>query len=171
VVILVAVPAAHLWTIAIGAWRERRQPGGLFAAAAVGVGLAVLVLVATERKPTPDPDGGWAAAAVAGRRVATVAAGRPVAVLGLPEFKLPDAIGFPVAYEGSRLVDSGTEGALIVVACDRLFEAAIGAPCGGGAEENLIGLGRLAGDDRVLLDRFDASPRTLVSIYGPPPTP
>jgi Dolichyl-phosphate-mannose-protein mannosyltransferase len=171
VVILVAVPAARLWAMTIGAWREHRRPAGLLAAGAVAAGIAVLVLVATERKPAADPDRGWAAAEVAGRRVVAVAAGRPMVVLGLPSFKLPDAIGFPVAYAGGRLVPGGTDGALVVIACDRLFEAAIGAPCGSGPEEGLIGLGRLASDDRVLLDRFDASPRTLVSIYGPPSQP
>jgi hypothetical protein len=54
---------------------------------------------------------------------------------------------------------------LLVVVCDRLFEAAIGAPCGGAAEDRLVGElygGMPAGG----VERFPASARTSISVYG-----
>jgi hypothetical protein len=64
---------------------------------------------------------------------------------------------------GVRVVDLSQAGALVVV-CDGLFEAAIGAPCGGPAEEAAVGR-----PDRfvALADRFAVSPRTWVSVYLP----
>jgi hypothetical protein len=50
------------------------------------------------------------------------------------------------------------------VACDRLFEDAIHQQCGGPAEDALLQSHDVAAD---LIDRFDASPRTVVSLYRP----
>jgi hypothetical protein len=49
-----------------------------------------------------------------------------------------------------------------VVACDRLLEPLIPGACGGPAED-----ARAAelGDIVELVERFDASPRTVISIY------
>ena len=52
----------------------------------------------------------------------------------------------------------------MVVVCDRLFEEAIGAPCGGPAE---TAWAAKLEPTSVLADRFDASPRTAVSVYLP----
>jgi hypothetical protein len=175
VAILVAVPAADLFTRAVTAWRANRRPAGLVGAVAVAAGVALLVGVALARKPPlADPDGGWPALRDAGARIVAAANGAPVTLIGLPEFKLPDAIGFPIEHAGGRLVEvmdprSGTD--VIVVACDRLFEAAIGAACGGPAEDSIVDklVVRVPGttNDPRLIDRFDASPRTAVSIYAP----
>jgi 4-amino-4-deoxy-L-arabinose transferase-like glycosyltransferase len=166
VAILIAVPAARLLVNAMDAWRARRQPAALMAAVAVGAGLALLVTVASLRKPpVVDPDGGWDAARLAGDRIVEVTGAQPIHLIGLPDFKLPDAIGFPVARAGGRLVeDPGTAG-IVVVACDRLFEGAIGAACNGPAEDQLMDDGT-RWRDVVLLDRFPASPRTIVSVYA-----
>jgi hypothetical protein len=175
VAILVAVPAADLFTRAVAAWRATRRPAGLAGAVVIAAGLALLAGVALARKPPlVDPDGGWPPLRDAGARIVAVANGAPVTLIGLPEFKLPDAIGFPIERAGGRLVEvvdprSGTD--VIVVACDRLFEAAIGAACGGPAEDAIVDelVVRVPGttNEPRLIDRFDASPRTAISVYAP----
>jgi 4-amino-4-deoxy-L-arabinose transferase-like glycosyltransferase len=169
VVILIAVPAASLLERALETWRANRRPGAAVAGIVVGVGLAALVAVALIRTPpTVDPDGGWPAMRAAGERVVVQAAGRAVLLFGLPDFKLPDAVGFPIEHAGGQLISlAGAD--RIVIACDRLFEAAIGAPCGGPAEDAHVeatfgGPGALPAFH--LIDRFDASPRTSISVYG-----
>ena len=145
VVILIAVPAAGLFARALAIWRADHHPGAALAGFAIGAGLAVLVAVALVRKPPPvDPDGGWPAMQAAGTRIVAWAAGKPMLVLGLPDFKLADAIRFPIAHAGGQLgqyvdIMGFPEGIdVIVVACDRLFEAAIGQPCGGPAEDAYV---------------------------------
>jgi hypothetical protein len=175
VVILISVSAARLFARALAAWRTTHRPAPAIGGIAVGVGLALLMSVALLRKPPPlDPDGGWPAMRAAGARVAARAGDVPIAVWGLPSFKLGDAIAFPIAHAGGNLATSSgmpIGAGVIVVPCDRLFAAAIGAPCGGPAEDLLIdGLsgGSTGGASRPgLLDRFDASPRTSISVYGP----
>lgn len=176
VVSLIAVPAAGLWARSIAAWAASRRPpvlvpAVLVPAVAIGVVLVLLVTVAALRKPPMvDPDRGWAAARAAGARIVQVAGPRPVHVIGLPDFKLADGIIFPVVYAGGQAVgDPQASGGLVVVACDRLFEAAIGARCGGPAEDLEVGLelGAVGAGALRLVDRFDASPRTAISIYGP----
>jgi hypothetical protein len=169
VVILIAVPAARLWSRSIAAWEAGRRPAALMPAVAVGALLVALITLAALRQPPKvDPDGGWAAAHAAGDTIVDVAFPRPIELVGLPSFKLADGIGFPIAYEGGELTnDASVDGRVVVVACDRLFETAIGAPCGGPAEDALVGL-RGAGDIALqLVRRFPASPRTVVSIYEP----
>jgi hypothetical protein len=54
----------------------------------------------------------------------------------------------------------------VVMACDRLFRDAIGADCGGPAEDAaMVGLGGAWS----LVERFDLSARTSISIYRPAP--
>jgi 4-amino-4-deoxy-L-arabinose transferase-like glycosyltransferase len=177
VVLLLAIPAGHLFSRAARSWRETRRTLPLAAVLAIGVAIAGLEVIALERKPAKvDPDGGWPAARAAGERIVRVTEGSAVWLAGLPDFKLPDAIGFPIEHAGGRLgsvadllgypnIDMPT-----VVACDRLFEDAIGAACGGPAEDAFVadlaatysGAGTAP---PVLVDRFDATPRTSVSIY------
>jgi 4-amino-4-deoxy-L-arabinose transferase-like glycosyltransferase len=168
VVLLVAIPLARLFEGALAAWRRTRRPGSAVVAGALAAGMAALVLVALVRKPLADPNGGWPRLRDAGARIVLVVGSRSVQVIGLPDFKLPDAVTFPVVHAGGQLAgDPVADLELVVVACDRLFEAAIGSPCGGPAED-VVGL---VSGDRALLDRFDASPRTSISIYGPPEAP
>lgn len=179
VVILIAVPSASLLEQALAAWRATRRPLAALASVAIAAGLMALVAVTVIRKPPlADPDGGWPALRDAGARVAAFAAGRPVVLFGLPDFKLPDAVGFPIEHAGADVGGYGIDlmgfpdGAdVIVVACDRLFEGAIGRPCGGPAEDaylsSLTAIGSGAeGVPPMVIERFDASPRTSISIYG-----
>ena len=141
----------------------------------IGVAIVGLEALALARKPPKvDPDRGWPAMRDAGVRIVDATNGSPLVLIGLPGFKLADAVGFPIQRAGGQLVEledvpDGAE--VVVVACDRLFEGAIGAPCGGPAEDAFIAarIGRRPDGQPLLdlLDRFDASPRTSISIYGP----
>ena len=97
-------------------------------------------------------------------------------LIGLPDFKLPDAIGFPIEHAGGQVATLGNAagfpgiGLPTVIVCDRLFEDAIGSACGGPAEDALVASLTASGSGPgaappALVDRFDASPRTSVSIY------
>ena len=140
--------------------------------ARVLLALALVFVVGQEvsRWPgTADPNGGWPAARVAGERVVATAGTAPVALIDLPGFKTPDGIGFPIVYAGGVVVTDPWAAAYIVVPCDRLFEGVLGLPCGGPAEDRQMGY--LSADGAhptpTLVVRFDASPRTSVSIYRP----
>ena len=147
---------------------------GLAATGSVAIGAIALV----RNPPAVDPNGGWSAMQAAGQRIVSDVNGGSIAVFGLPNFKLPDAVSFPVAHAGGNVVQltdpTGfpADTAAIVVACDRLFEGAIGAPCGGPAEDVLVaGLTVIGSGPSLvrprLVDRFDASPRTSISVYAP----
>lgn len=177
VVLLLAIPAGHLFSRASAVWREARRPAALAAVLAVGIGIAGLELVALSRKPAHvDPDGGWPAAQAAGERIVQVTGGATVWLIGLPDFKLPDAIGFPIEHAGGQVATLGNAagfpgiGLPTVIVCDRLFEDAIGSACGGPAEDALVASLTASGSGPgvappALVDRFDASARTSVSIY------
>jgi 4-amino-4-deoxy-L-arabinose transferase-like glycosyltransferase len=177
VVLVLAIPAGHAFSRAAATWRARRRPLALAAMLLVGVGVAALELTALSRKPAHvDPDGGWPAARAAGERIVQATGGGTVWLTGLPSFKLMDGIGFPIEHAGGRVgflvdlngypdIDTPT-----VVVCDRLFEGPIGLACGGPAEDALIAemteMGSVPGaTPPALVERFDASPRTSVSIY------
>jgi 4-amino-4-deoxy-L-arabinose transferase-like glycosyltransferase len=177
VVLVLAIPAGLAFSRASATWRERRRPIALAAVLVVGVGVAALELTALSRKPPHvDPDGGWPAARAAGERIVQVTNGGTVWLTGLPNFKLTDGIGFPIEHTGGEVAfpfdlngypDIGMP---TVVVCDRLFEEPIGLPCGGPAEDALVaGLTEMGSGPGAappaLVERFDASPRTSVSIY------
>jgi hypothetical protein len=173
VAILVAVPAADLWYRARGAWDATHRPAAGLAFAGVWIGmLAILAVGVWRRPPAVDPNGGWPAARLAGERIVAATNGAPIALFGTPDIKLPDGIGFPIVYAGGRLdpaPDLAAGTAVIVVACDRLFGLEFGL-CSGPAEENLIGDLLFEHPDAlrpILVTRFDASPRTSISIYRP----
>ena len=173
VVILVAL---SLRSVAAGSGLQvaaDRTARVLVAGALVG-----LVVFDVGRWPPPSQaNGGWTFAQRAGVRIAATAPGATFDVRSLPVFKSGEGIVFPIVAAGGRAETvTGAEssmrplpdGDVLVVVCDRLFEAAIGDPCGGPAEARY--LDRLAGvspgtEGLVLVDRFDASPRTSISVY------
>jgi hypothetical protein len=92
-----------------------------------------------------------------------------VAMLSVPSFKTPEVISFPFVHAGGTVDEEAPAlAAYWVVVCDRLFETVVGAACGGPAEDQLVAA--IAGQDLLrppdLVGRFDATPRTVVSIYG-----
>jgi len=186
VILLLAIPAGILFERATAGWRAAGQrlagqrPAGRRPARALGatvVGLVVIVTFTTELlrlPPRVDPDGGWPAMQAAGARVVSEADDGTMYLVGLPAFKLPDALGFPIVHAngtilpGSPLQTTGATASTrsIVVVCDHLFDGPMGAACGGPAEDAwLAQLHADAGSTFALKDRFDASPRTVVSLY------
>ncbi|HJP89528.1 MAG TPA: phospholipid carrier-dependent glycosyltransferase [Candidatus Limnocylindrales bacterium] len=164
VIILLAVPAAGLFEAALAAWRANPVPVRAAAPALIGFAVAVLAVGMLSRKPPAvDPNGGWPQMKAAGERVAMLVHREPSLVIGVPGFKLSDALAFPVAYAGVPLqhIDPmGIEHWIVV--CDRLFEDAIQQRCDGEAEDTAL---VAAGASGSLVERFDASPRTVVSVY------
>jgi hypothetical protein len=183
---LLGVSIAALLERGLGAWRTRTTKPATANAGLVagGVGAAALVaILAVEavRIPPPDPDGGWPAAQAAGQRIVEKLGGPPAALVSLPDFKSADGIGFPIIDANRRLPAGSTATTTgVVVVCDRLLESAIGAPCGGPAEDRfMFGAAGPVPDPSTgitpstgsLIDRFDASPRTAISVYLPVVTP
>ncbi|OGO57151.1 MAG: hypothetical protein A2V85_03245 [Chloroflexi bacterium RBG_16_72_14] len=89
------------------------------------------------------------------------------ALVGIPEFKSADALGFPLARRGVTTWAPGTPEFRVVmqlvIVCDPLFEEVAGLRCGGAAEGAWLGA-----QDRPwhLIDRFDAGPRRVLSVYA-----
>jgi 4-amino-4-deoxy-L-arabinose transferase-like glycosyltransferase len=158
-------------------------PGGVdrtarLVVAAVLVG--ILAFDVSRWPPLTQANGGWPAARDAGARIVSLSSGSTFDVRDLPVFKTAEGIGFPIVAAGGSAVIATDEataiapltpGATLVIVCDRLFQSTIGSSCGGPAETRFLGqipgLGTGA-DAPVLLDRFDASPRTSISVYQPP---
>ena len=150
VVVLVGVGVAGLW---------RADTVGR-SAAVVAVGALTAWNLAT-LPPAVAPDGGWPAARAAGDRLAARAAGRPIALLGIPDFKPTTAYEYPLVRVGVPIA-APTEAAVVAILCDDTFVAVVGAPCGGPAEEREItGLG---GSWR-LTDRFRPAVGRTLSVY------
>jgi hypothetical protein len=163
VIILIAVPVAGLFEAALAFWRASPSIARQLPPAAIGVAVLLLAIGMLSRKPPHvDPDGGWPALRAAGERVAATVDDAPVVVRGIPDFKLPDAITFPLAYAGVQVTAGPRAASFGVVVCDRLFEQVLQAACGGPAEA-AAGFG--APPWAPVVDAFSASPRTYVSIY------
>jgi 4-amino-4-deoxy-L-arabinose transferase-like glycosyltransferase len=140
-------------------------PGGLPGRAAAATGTVVLALIAvTAWPPALAPDGGWPLADAAAARVLDVTAREPFALDGIPPFKNDNALRFPLERRGAAPPTSTTDAGVIVLVCDPLFDAVVGAPCGGPAEDDwLAAAGR---GDLGLVDRFDAGSRRVISIFA-----
>lgn len=145
-----------------GAWRKPRlRP------AAIGA-LALLVGWNVAHLPAPiHRDGGFPAAVAAGNRITGATGGRPIRLLSLPDFKPTDAYGYPLALAGQPLIETAgaAGGEALVVICDTLFVEAIGAPCGGPAEDALLAVVLGRGARPRLVDRFQAAPGRTISVY------
>jgi len=147
------------------------------AVAAIAVLLIVLAGIG-QWPPITASDGGWPAARSAGERIAASTGDRSILLVGLPLFKSTGAYAFPLVHGGRSVVpvtgpdaiDEATVRALegsaaLVIACDRLFENVLLARCSDTAEDEVIR--RRVGFSYVLADRFEASSRTVISVYLP----
>jgi 4-amino-4-deoxy-L-arabinose transferase-like glycosyltransferase len=178
VFVLVGIGAAALWRTggqAVAGAGGRAGAGGLTGAAAVtpgrllaSVGLAALITwAATHQPPTTAPDGGFPAAQAAAARIEAEIPDDPIELRSLPDFKTAEAYEYPLVRDGRRVkvIDrhggAPAAGSNLVVVCDSLYEAAIGAPCGGRAEA------AVAPPDwyGAPADRFPAAPRQTISVY------
>jgi hypothetical protein len=177
VVTLVAVGLAGL---------ARRRPGiqgriGVAAGAPAAVGVAIVVaLVAWNlaiQPPARAVDGGWDAARSAAGRVVALGGGAPLVLSSLPTFKSDEAVRMPLEALGADLLPAtpagaahAEPGATVVILCDQLFREAIGADCGGPAEDAWLadpasGLAGASASARVT--RFEAAPGRWISVYKP----
>lgn len=155
---------------AMGAGRVPAMAGRAAAAAALVVLVAIGVV---GWPPASSPDGGWPLAEAAAVRVEATMQSlttRPqlhTELAGIPEFKSSDAMGFPLTRRGIVTWAPGTPEAgvvdQLVLVCDPLFEDVVGADCGGPAEGAWLAPGLRP---RRLVDRFDAGPRRIVSVYA-----
>ncbi len=169
VVVLVAIGLTSLLQI---------RPARAGVAPPIAVAVVVAALIGwnlTHQPPIRAADGGWAAAQATASRIATATGDGPVVLASLPEFKPDEAVRMPLAARGVELVPAGGNGATSggslaprVVLCDQLFRGAIGADCGGPAEDAWI-LSPAAGLDRppTLVDRFEAAPGRWISVFLP----
>jgi hypothetical protein len=177
VVVLVAVGLAALIKRGVTAGRGA-GPAAINGALA---GVVVVALVAwnlATQPPAAAPDGGWQAAQTAATRVISAAGGGPLVLASLPTFKSDEALRMPLAAAAVEVMPAGVNGASFggptatrVILCDQLFHEAIGADCGGPAEDAWLanpasGLSATGSLGRMV-DRFEAAPGRWVSVYRP----
>ncbi|HXL18741.1 MAG TPA: hypothetical protein VN961_14610, partial [Streptosporangiaceae bacterium] len=137
-------------------------------AAAIGLTVAIAGFNLTRQPPAVAFDGGWPAAELAAGRIVLAAGERPIRLASLPTFKSTEAMAFPLLRLGraAKTLDADPtqppgDDAMVIL-CDALFTYAIGADCGGPAEDASV-----AGVGVSLADRFEAAPGRWVSIYLP----
>ena len=162
------------------ATRELRAPAGQ-----VGAAAALILLIAWNVTHLParvHADGGFPAGDAAAHRVDDALSGRGIdrsgatRIRSLPDFKSTEALVYPLARIGRAYAADLPKGgqalgsaaapdadAGVVIMCDQLFRDAIGADCGGPAED------ALAAEDHAgatLVDRFEAAPGRWMSVYA-----
>ena len=182
VVVLVAVGLAGLLTR--GSATGHAAGGGWLAP--VGAAVILVALVGwnfATQPPERASDGGWSAAQAAANRVIAAGDG-PLVLSSLPTFKSDEALRMPLQAQAVEVAPAGVTGASFadptttrVILCDQLFRQAIGADCGGPAEDAWLanpvsGLPVGAASRGVsavptVLDRFEAAPGRWISIYRP----
>jgi hypothetical protein len=126
--------------------------------------------------PTVARDGGWPAAQTTGERIEAVAGARAIQLIGLPDFKSTEAVGFPLERNGLTVAEDippTTTGepdppepdpnAAVVVVCDSLFVES----CGGRAEAAAVDAPGAWPVTLELKDRWLAAPGRTVSVYLP----
>ena len=160
--------------VGVGLGAVARSGGrvGWVRAGALATALVVVLLAlwnVTQQPPLVAPDGGWPAAAAAARRIERLLPSGPTEIASLPSIKGPDGVRFPLVQLGAALPEivpasapPAPDAIARIVLCDQLFRTAIGADCGGPAEDPVatsVGL--------VLADRFQAAPGRWVSLYVP----
>ena len=152
----------------------------------VGPAVAAVVLVAlmgwnlTHLPPAVNRDGGFPAGDTAAQRVVHALEGAvdpslPISLRSLPEFKSTEALAYPLIRLGRPVhapmakglapgsADPAAESDGVVILCDQLFRDAIGADCGGPAEDAYARAHEF-GDTPI--DRFEAHPGRWISVYA-----
>jgi hypothetical protein len=155
VIVAAGVVLGALWRAGSG-----RPKAGALARASVAATLIFLVAWNAVRwPPLTSPDGGWPAAQQAADRIRGVAAGDAIALVPLFAEKGTAAYSYPLALQGSEVVDRSRAGTIVVL-CDRFWLTG----CGGPAEEAWRS-SQPDGARLTLVDRFDAAPDRVLSIY------
>ncbi len=151
VLVLVGLGAAALW---------RRDLAGR-GLATVGVAALVAWNLGTQ-PPAVAPDGAGPQPTAAGVRLASDTRRCPTAILDVPPFKPGTTYAYPLALEGVTPVDV-TAASRLVVICDDLFQAVVGAACGGPAEAAALAQAGIS--QPILVDRFSPAPGRTISVY------
>jgi hypothetical protein len=177
VVVLVAVGLAALIKRGVAAGRGA-GPAAINGAVAAVVIVALVAWNLATQPAAAAPDGGWRAAQAAATRVIAAVGGGPLVLASLPTFKSDEALRMPLVAAAVEVMPAGVNGASLggptatrVILCDQLFREAIGADCGGPAEDAWLtnpasGLSATGSLGRVV-DRFEAAPGRWISIYRP----
>jgi 4-amino-4-deoxy-L-arabinose transferase-like glycosyltransferase len=154
----------------VGKRKPRTPSAGRVARGLMGLALVGDLGIAAIRQPPPSDVATWPVASRVGQEIVDLAAGRSMALVGLPSLpeKSPDSIGFPIVYLGGDIVADPMAADLLVVNCDeRFYPVALVAPCGGGAEdEDAAFLLHEDGLEPTLLARFSESDDLNVSVYS-----
>jgi len=153
------------------AWRATVAGGGRVVAsaprvAAAGAVAALCVWNLTTQPPAVNPDGGFPAASVAAARIVASTGAQDVGMESLPAFKSVEAYAYPLVRDGTVVNGDRFPGNLVVI-CDARFAGAIGAACGGPAEDRLVAMSGHPG--LTLADRFEAAPNRIISVYRAAP--
>jgi hypothetical protein len=147
-----------LGAAALARWRPAGTSVAVGSVTAAGLVVILVGFNLSRQPPAVVADGGWPAAREAAARVMALGPSS-ISLASLPSFKSADAMRFPLVAAGAEVVAGpGGQSGTRVVLCDSLFETAIGATCGGPAEDALAG-------NLELLDRFEAAPGRWVSVY------
>jgi hypothetical protein len=150
----------------------RSRTGDTAARVLMTLALVGELVIAGVRQPGPSAVATWPKAEAIGRQIVQIAGGARIAVVGLPDFKSPDSIGFPIVFVGGNVVADVAAADWLVINCDDRFKAtALNEPCGGGAEDDdaaflVMGTAREA----RLATRFDESDALKISVYQLVPT-
>jgi 4-amino-4-deoxy-L-arabinose transferase-like glycosyltransferase len=144
-----------------GLWRAVPWPGRVWSGRVLALlALGGLVAIGVGHwPPAVSSAGDWPSAQAAATRIESSSPGGAVSLVNLPLFKQADAYGYPLTLDGVKLV-TPDKAATVVILCDSGWYTG----CGGAAEE----LWRLGAADSVslrLVDRFEAAPQRIISIY------
>jgi 4-amino-4-deoxy-L-arabinose transferase-like glycosyltransferase len=147
--------------IGVAVARLRAMRARVGRASAIAIVVSCLALSLASVPPLRSPDGGWPRAAESAGRIRAVGRNQWTAVIGVA--KSGAALAFPLHRDGQRLTSASTADVLVVT-CDRLFERAVGVPCGGSAE---LAVARQFGFPAVrLVDRFEDGPRRVICVFA-----
>lgn len=128
--------------------------------AAVIVLLAAFVTFNAAQWPPIAPTGSWVDAQAAASRIEDDAAGRRIALVPIYVPKGTDAYSYPLLRDGITLVGPG-QAEIVVLLCDSGW---IKSGCGGDQEAQWLGA-NAGGHAFTLIDRFDAAPDRITSVY------
>lgn len=147
--------------IIIGALWQARRWGR---ARLVGRTVVILLLITfvgwnAVRWPPLNPAGSWLDAQAAATRIERDAAGTGVSLVALYAPKGTDAYGYPLVRDGVALVTTD-RASTIVLLCDSTWTRG----CGGDAEEQWR-REYPGGQTLTLIDRFEAAPQRILSVY------
>jgi hypothetical protein len=151
VLVLVGLGAAALW---------RRDVAGR-GLAVVGVAAVVAWNLGTQ-PPAVAANGNWPDAQQAAARLAPEIRNVPTALIDVPPFKPVTAYSYPLGLLGVMPVAVPAARRLVVI-CDDLFQAVVGAACRGPAEAAALARAGISGP--VLVDRFSPAPSRTISVY------